>query len=81
MNHKFLVFSVLVSSLIVLVSLVYYIHTGYRLRVENENVQEMNAKLETAVVDGWITMRSAPTLNAGTHRRAANGEREIRHGE
>ena len=58
MNRKFLVFSVLVSSLIVLVSLVYYIHTGYRLRVENENVQEMIAKLETAAVDGWTT--SAP---------------------
>ena len=58
MNRKFLVFSVLVSSLIVLVSLVYYIHTGYRLRVENENVQEMIAKLETADVDGWTT--SAP---------------------
>ena len=51
MNRKFLVFSSLVSSLIVLVSLVHYIHTGHQLRVENQSVQELITKLESPVVE------------------------------
>ena len=53
MNRKFFVFSVLVSSLIVLVSFMYYIYTGYRLRVENQSVQELITKLESPVVERW----------------------------
>ena len=51
MNRKFLVFSIVVSCLILFVSLVYYLHTGYRLRVENQSVRELITKLESPVVE------------------------------
>ena len=53
MSRKFLVFSIVVSCLILFVSLVYYLYTGYRLRVENQSVQELITKLESPVVERW----------------------------
>ena len=51
MSRKFLVFSLVVSCLILFVSLVYYLYTGYRLRVENQSVRELISKLESPVVE------------------------------
>ena len=51
MERKLLVFSLLVSCLILFVSFGYYLYTGYRLRVENQSVQELITKLESPVVE------------------------------
>ena len=51
MERKLLVSSLLVSCLILFVSFGYYLYTGYRLRVENQSVQELITKLESPVVE------------------------------
>ena len=53
MERKLLVSSLLVSCLILFVSFGYYLYTGYRLRVENQSVQELITKLESPVVERW----------------------------
>ncbi len=50
MERKFLVSSLLVSCLILFVSFGYYLYTGYRLRAENQSVQELITKLESPIV-------------------------------
>ena len=50
MNRNFLVFSVLVSCLIVFVSFVYYIYTGYRLNIQYGNEQGMSTEFESPFI-------------------------------
>ena len=50
MEKKFLVF----SCLVLLISIVYFIYTSYRLHITNENQQDVTPELEAPFIASWI---------------------------
>ena len=50
MEKKFLVF----SCLVLLISIVYFIYTSYRLHIVNENQQDVTPELEAPFIASWV---------------------------